>query len=143
MGDSVSNSDNVVPTVGPGILLSPEVRRSLNQVADSVAAIRASSAFNCFYKSGPLMTAVRNVSQLVPPASALLDRSILDAIINPPIPVKLPPAEPEPPPLPHTEVERLDFERAVLDEELAVLTEEPAYVTHPDDDWGEWPYKKR
>lgn len=41
------------------------------------------------------------------------------------------------------EVERLEFERAVLEQELTVFTEEPARVAHPDDDWGEWPYKKR
>jgi hypothetical protein len=139
----VSKKHNVVPTVGPGILLSPEAGPSLDQVADSVAAVRASGAFDSFCENGPLMTALRNARQSVPPATGVLDRSILDAIINPPIPVKLPPAEPEPPPSPNTEVERLEFERAVLEEELAVLTEEPARVAHPDDDWGEWPYKKR
>ena len=132
----MSKRDNVVPTAGPGILLWLEASRTLNQVADSVAAVQASGAFDSFCENGPLMTALRNARQAVPPASGVLDRSILDAIINPPIPVKLPPAEPEPPPSPNTEVERLEFERTVLEEELAVFAEEPARVAHPDDDWG-------
>ena len=69
---------------------------------------------------------------------------VLDAIINPPPPVSQPRVEPEPPrsepsPSPHTEVERLEFQQAVLEEELAILSEEPARVAHPDDDWDAWP----
>ena len=48
------------------------------------------------------------------------------------------PPKSEPPPSPYADVERLEFQQAVLKEELAVLTEEPARVAHPDDDWDEW-----